>query len=332
MGFFTNQMLSNIQWTTQSPDTLVWKFPDADQVLQKGSTVIVGPGQAMLFVNDGKPAGAVIVPGSYDLSTNSFPFFSSILAVFRGMDTKHKAKIFFVNLNEIPNVKWGTKSPIQYSDPIYKFPVGLRAFGNYSFKITDVDKFFTEFVGDRDQLTLSEFQDNLTDRIIQPITDSLATASFAFTEIAAQRDELSKSISEKIVGDFVPFGFTMKDFRIENTDFDEETQKRVGSVSDQQAIAAQANALAGVDEAGYARVVELQKMAAMKEAAANPGGIAGMGVGMGVGVGMGANMASSFQQNMQQPAQPQAPTQVPPTPPTTPPVEPQPPVNPTQGA
>jgi len=331
MGFFGNQLLSNIQWTNQTPETLVWKFPDADQVLQKGSTVIVGPGQAMLFVNDGKPEGVVTEPGSYDLSSNSIPFFSSMLAVFRGMDTKHKAKVFFINMNEIPNVKWGTKSPLKYNDPIYKFPVGLRAFGNYSFKITDGGKFFETFVGDRDELTLEGFKDNVTDRIIQPISDSLATAKFGYTDIDSNRDELSKDIGTKIGTDFAAFGFAMSDFRIENTDFDEETQKRVGGIADMQAKAQAINAMGQVDQAGMAAFAQVQQLEAMQKAAENPGGIAGAGVGMGVGLGLGASMANTMQQAVT-PQQPQAPAPQPQAPvePVTPPVEPQQPTTPPQ--
>lgn len=313
MGFFGNQMLSNIQWTSQSSDMLVWKFPDADQVLQKGSTVIVGPGQAMLFVNEGKPAGVVAEPGSYDLNTNSFPFFSSMMAVFRGMDTKHKAKVFFINMTEIPNVKWGTKSPLKYNDPIYKFPVGLRAFGNYSFKITDPGKFFETFVGDRDELTLEGFKDNVTDRIIQPISDSLATAKFGYTDIDSNRDELSKDIGAKVATDFVSFGFTMSDFRIENTDFDEDTQGRIGGIADMQAKAQAINAMGQVDQAGMATFAQVQQLEAMQKAAENPGGIAGAGVGVGVGLGLGANMANAMQQTVA-PQQSQTGAQVQPIP------------------
>ena len=57
MGFLNNQKISNIQWIGQTPDILAWRFPDADQVLQNDSTVIVGPGQAFLFVSEGKPQG-----------------------------------------------------------------------------------------------------------------------------------------------------------------------------------------------------------------------------------------------------------------------------------
>jgi len=317
MGFLNNQLLSNIQWIDQSPEILAWRFPDADQVLQNGSTVILSPGQAMLFVNEGVPAGVIYEPGNYDLKTASVPFFSSMLAIFRGMDSKHKAKIFFFNTNEIPNIKWGTKSPLKYSDPIYKFPVGLRAFGNYSFKITDADKFFKEFVGDRDSMTMEEFKDNITDRIITPISDTLASAKFGFTDIDSNREELSKTIGEKVATDFGAFGFTMKDFRIENTDFDEETQKRVGSIADMQAKAQSINAMGSVDPAGMAAYAQMQQLEALNKAAANPNGIAGAGVGMGVGLGLGANMANNMQQAVQ--PQPQvAPAPQPVTPPTPP--------------
>ena len=324
MGFLNNQLLSNIQWTDQSPETLAWKFPDADQVLQKGSTVIVGPGQAMLFVNDGVPAGVVTEPGSYDLASNSIPFFSSMLAIFRGFDTKHKAKVYFFNMNEIPNIKWGTKSPLKYNDPIYKFPVGLRAFGNYSFKIADAGLFFKEFVGDRDIMTLEEFKDNVTDRIITPISDSLASAKFGFTDIDSNRDELSKEIGTKIAVDFNAFGFIMRDFRIENTDFDEATQARVGSIADMQAKAQAINAMGSVDQNSMAAYAQMQQLEAMNKAAENPGGIAGAGIGMGVGLGLGANMATAFQpQNLQQPAQPPvAPTAPASAPVVAPPAEP----------
>jgi len=317
MGFLNNQLLSNIQWIDQSPEILAWRFPDADQVLQNGSTVILGPGQAMLFVNEGVPAGVIYEPGTYDLKTASVPFFSSMLAIFRGMDSKHKAKIFFFNTTEIPNIKWGTKSPLKYSDPIYKFPVGLRAFGNYSFKITDADKFFKEFVGDRDSMTMEEFKSNITDRIITPISDTLASAKFGFTDIDSNREELSKTIGEKVAADFGAFGFTMKDFRIENTDFDEDTQKRVGSIADMQAKAQSINAMGSVDPAGMAAYAQMQQLEALNAAASNPNGIAGAGVGMGVGLGLGANMANNMQQVVQ--PQPQmAPAPQPVTPPTPP--------------
>jgi membrane protease subunit (stomatin/prohibitin family) len=54
--------------------------------------------------------------------------------------------VFFVKTTEILNQKWGTKNPVKYVDPVYNFPVKLRAFGNFSFKISDVEKFWNNYV------------------------------------------------------------------------------------------------------------------------------------------------------------------------------------------
>ena len=308
MGFLNNQKLSNIQWIGQTPETLAWRFPDADQVLQNSSTIIVGPGQAALFVNEGKPQGIINTPGSVDIATANIPFLTSILSVFRGGDSKHKGKVFFFNITKITDVKWGTPAPLKYVDPVYKFPVGLRAFGNYTFTITDPMKFFSEFVGDRDSMSLEEFKQTINSRVITPITDALASAKFSFIDIDSNREELSKTIGAKASAEFAAFGFTMDDFRIENTDFDEATQKRVDSISDVQAQAQAINSLGTIDPKNMANYAQLQQLQALKMAAGNANGVAGAGVAAGAGIGLGAAMVQGI--NQQQP--PQTPPQVPP--------------------
>jgi membrane protease subunit (stomatin/prohibitin family) len=314
MGFLNNQKISNVQWIGQTPDVLTWRFPDADQVLQNNSTIIVGPGQAALFVSEGKPQGIINTPGSTDLQTANTPFLTSMLSIFRGGDSKHKGKVFFFNMTQITDVKWGTPAPLKYVDPVYKFPVGLRAFGNYTFTISDPMKFFTEFVGDRDAMTLDEFKQTINSRVITPITDALASAKFSFVDIDSNREELSKTLSTKISGEFAAFGFTMSDFRIESTDFDDATQKRVDSISDVQAQAQAINSLGSIDPKNMAAYAQLQQLQALKMAAGNPNGIAGAGVAAGAGIGLGAAMAQGINQNNQQQAQvpPQQPPQTPP--------------------
>ncbi len=310
MGFLNNQKISNIQWLNQTPETLAWRFPDPDQVLQNNSTVIINPGQAILFVNEGKPQGIINTPGSIDLQTANIPFVTSMLSIFRGLDSKHKGQVYFFNMNKIPNVKWGTPSPLKYADPIYKFPVGLRAFGNYTFTVTDPMKFFTEFVGDRPEMSLEEFKAVINSRVITPITDALASAKFAFLDIDSNREELSKTISAKIASEFSAFGFTMDDFRIENTDFDDATQKRVDQIANVQAQAGAINALGDIDPAKMAAYAQLQQLEALKMAAGNQNGIAGAGVAAGAGIGLGAAMVNGIN-NQPKPAQ-ENPAQQPP--------------------
>jgi regulator of protease activity HflC (stomatin/prohibitin superfamily) len=73
------------------------------------------------------------------------------------------------------------------------------------------------------------------------MTDIFAEAGIGYNDIDKNRSELSQKVRESAKDDFVPFGLELVDFRIENTDFDTETQDRISLIANTQAntIAAQ---------------------------------------------------------------------------------------------
>ena len=77
--------------------------------------------------------------GMYELSTANIPFITTLTKFMQSFVSEHKVGIYYFWRTEFVNQKWGTPAPIKYADPIYKFPVGLRAFGNFSFKISDAN-------------------------------------------------------------------------------------------------------------------------------------------------------------------------------------------------
>jgi membrane protease subunit (stomatin/prohibitin family) len=81
---------------------------------------------------------------------------------------------------------------------VYNFPVKLRAFGNFSFKISDVEKFWNNYVGTRSELTVDEIRNVIVDRLLQYITDVLAEAKLSYNEIDANRVELAEKIKQKL--------------------------------------------------------------------------------------------------------------------------------------
>ncbi|MDP3332051.1 MAG: SPFH domain-containing protein, partial [Methylococcaceae bacterium] len=103
----------------------------------------------------------------------------------------------------------------------------------------------------------------------------------------ANREEIALGLKVKLSIAFQALGFDITDFRIEGTDFDDDTLKRVNRIADLNAEAQAAQA-AGVD---YAK---LQHLEAMREAARNEGGGAGMGLGLGAGIGLGQQMAQTL--------------------------------------
>jgi len=225
--------------------------------------------------------------GITDLKTDNIPFWTTITKFMQSFESEHKVGIYYFKKTIILDQKWGTSDTITYNDPVYKFPVRLRAYGNYSFQIQNPGYFFQNVVGGVESFLIENFRTMMSSRIMEPLSDYFAEAKINYSEIDAQREEISEGIEAKLQKDFETLGFSINDFRIEGTNFDDETEQRIERISNVQAdaIAAQAAGL------NYA---QLQQLDAMKDAAKNEGGGAGIGMGLGAGIGFGNMMAGAM--------------------------------------
>jgi membrane protease subunit (stomatin/prohibitin family) len=275
-----NQFRSIIEWQDPDPDVLFYKWTESGDEIKDASKLIVNPGQGCLFVYEGKVEGVYTTQGKVNLETENIPFWTTIKNIMNAMESEHKVGIYFFRTAECSNIRWGTPTPIKYKDPVYQFPVGLGAFGNFSVYIEEPEYFFTNIVAGAEIYSARDIQLLVLSRITPGITDFLAEAKFSFIDIDANREEISKAVVEKVYSIFFDLGFKLSDFRIEGTNFDEETQRRIGRISDMSAEAQAAQA-AGVD------YVQMQKLEAMREAARNPGGAAGLASGIAVGAELG---------------------------------------------
>ena len=273
------QLRSVIQWENPDPNALFERWTDNGDEIKNASKLIVGPGQGCIFVHEGKVEGVYAQEGMVELKTANIPFITTISRIMQSFQSEHKVGIYFFRTTQFLNQKWGTPSMIKYEDPKYKFPVGLRAFGNYSFRITDAGNFFKGIVGGTDPFTLDMIREPINARLVQPLTDYLATGKYTYTEIDAAREEIAKGLSAKFAPEFSELGFELVDFRVEGTSFDEDTMRRINRIADMSAEAQAAEA-AGVSFA------QMQQLAAMRDAAKNEGA-GGMAMAMGVGMGFG---------------------------------------------
>jgi membrane protease subunit (stomatin/prohibitin family) len=149
-------------------------------------------------------------------------------------------------------------------------------------------------VGSHGDFLVEDFRKVMSERIIHPLSDFLAESKYSYTDIDANRNEIADGVTAKLNADFGKLGFEMTDFRIEGTNFDDETLTRINRIADVTAEAQAAQA-AGVD---YAK---LQQLEAMREAARNEGGAAGAGVGLGAGIGLGQAMVQGVQNPYSEP-------------------------------
>jgi membrane protease subunit (stomatin/prohibitin family) len=288
------QLRSVIEWADPHPDALFSQWTDNGDEIKNASKLIIGPGQGCIFVYQGKVKTVLTQPCLINLETDNIPFWTTISKFMQFFDSEHKVGIYFFKTSKILNQKWGTTSPIKYEDPKYKFPVGLLAFGNYSYRIVDPQDFFANVVGSHNDFFTDDFRSVMSARIIHPISDFLSASRFSYGDIDAKRNEIAEGLIQQLAAEFTQLGFELADFRIEGTSFDQDTLRRINHIADFSAEAQAAQAI-GLDYAS------MQQLEAMREAARNEGGVAGIGVGLGAGMSLGQNMAQVFQNHQQAP-------------------------------
>lgn len=281
-------MRSILQWENPQQYQLFYKFTDRGDEIKNASKLILQAGQGCIFTYEGKIEGVFDEEGMYDLETENKPFWTTIKKFMNAFESEHKTGLWFYRKADMLNIRWGTRMPIKYNDPVYGFPVSLRGYGNYSLRITDPKSFFVNVVAGKLDYYVEHLQEIFLSRITQPISNYLANAKFSYAEVDANIEVIAQEAQAKTIVIFEELGFKLLDFRIEGTSFDPETVKRIGEISDMQAEVKAAN-IAGVDFA------ELQRLKAMRDMAKNEG-VAGASMGMFAGMNMGNAMGQQAPQ------------------------------------
>ena len=147
MDFIKSELINVIEWTDASSDVMVYRFPVHDNEIKMNAQLTVRESQAAIFVNEGQLAD-VFSPGRYELTTQNMPLLTTLKSWKYGFDSPFKAEIYFVNTKQFTERKWGTMNPIMMRDPDFGM-LRLRAFGIYSFRVTDPAKFMKEVFGTR---------------------------------------------------------------------------------------------------------------------------------------------------------------------------------------
>ncbi len=283
------QFRSIIQWENPKDWQIFYRFTDRGDEIKNVSKLILQPGQGCLFTYEGRIEAVFEEEGMYDLKTDNKPFWTTVKKFMNFFESEHKVGIWFYRKGHITNIRWGTRIPITYQDPVYGFPVNLRCFGNYSIQITQPKAFFTNIVSGKLDYFCGDLQELFLSRITQPISNYLANAEFSYTKIDSNIEKIAADAKEKTNPIFYDLGFDLLDFRIEGNSFDADTVNRIAEISDVQADVKSAD-IAGVDFA------ELQKLRAMRDMAKNEGA-AGAGMGLFTGMEMGKSIGDSNTKN-----------------------------------
>lgn len=285
-----NQWIEVIEWLDPSSDTLVYRFPVENQEIKMGAKLVVRESQAAVFVNEGKFAD-VFMPGTYTLSTENMPILTMLKSWKYGFNSPFKAEVYFVNMRQFTDLKWGTSNPIMMRDPEFGV-VRLRAFGSYAIRVVDPKKFLEEVVGTEGLYQTDQISGQLRNLVVTNFTDALAELKVAALDLAQNYLEMSQQLQGKLAQDFQEYGLTLTKFLIENISLPPEVEQMLDKRTS-MGIVGDMN-----------RYTQFQAAQAIEAAANNPGGGGDMSSGMGIGAGlaMGQQLAQTLQGAQQQPA------------------------------
>jgi hypothetical protein len=279
-NIFGNQLSKVIRWDNADSTMLWYKYPSKRDEIINASKLIVAPGQGCILVYEGQIVDVIETEGSFNLETDNHPFITTLTKLRQNFESEHKLDIYFFRRTQIINQYWGTPSPIKFIDSTYNIPVELGLNGNFSYRIAEPRHFFTQIIGTRTELYTNEMSAVITERILQLVANVINEKKYSYTEIDGKLDDIAHDIAAKINNEYTEMGLCLTDFRIVGTQFDEQTQERIGRIAD---ISADIKA---AEQAGLS-YTELEKLRALRDAARNEGGLAGTGLQLGVGMELG---------------------------------------------
>lgn len=188
-----------------------------DNIISNGSGIAVADGQCMIIVEQGKIVEVCAEPGqfTYDSSTEPSIFAGNlgkgIADTFRtigkrftyGGDTGKDQRVYYFNVKEIMDNKFGTPNPIPFrvvdSRLGLDVDVSIRCSGVYSYMIADPLLFYTKVCGNVEQAyTREEIEKQLKTEFIsalQPAFGKLSELELRPNQIVSHNTELEEAMN-----------------------------------------------------------------------------------------------------------------------------------------
>ncbi len=296
-----------------------------DNIISNGSGIAVADGQCMIIVEQGKIVEVCAEPGqfTYDSSTEPSIFsgslgagiartFSTIGKRFTyGGDTGKDQRVYYFNVKEIMDNKFGTPNPIPFrvvdSRLGLDVDVSVRCSGVYSYMIADPLLFYTKVCGNVEQAyTRDEIEKQLKTEVIsalQPAFGRLSELELRPNQIVSHNTELEEAMNAALSTKWGKLrGLKVVSIALGSVSLPPEDAEMIKQL--QRTAVLQNPNMAGATLAGA-------QADAMRTAAGNAAGAMNGFVGMGMAMNAGGlnaqNLFAMGQQPAAAPASPAAP-------------------------
>lgn len=251
---FGDQWQDLIKCDDMGANTLMVKKTTESGQISKGSRIIVAPGQVAVIYDSGAIVDATAEEGTYNFDQSTSPsFFGGQFGpvfkemwqrfTYNGTPAKEQA-VFFFNVKEILDNKFGTGTPIPFQDWSHAIPnqmtgsimplgVKVRCYGKYTFQIFDPAVFMRMYAGTADVVTKDLLIDQMTTEVMstfQNVLNELGNSEHRvpLLELPSNTDEIKKIMDEKVFDEPIRNrGVKLMGFAIESVTPDEESDKKI---------------------------------------------------------------------------------------------------------
>lgn len=280
-----------------------------DDVVSNGSMIRVYENQFMLLVDGGKVVDYTAEPGYYKVDNSSVPsllngeFGDTLKEAFDrikfGGETPREQKVYYINLQEIKGIKFGTRNPINYFDAFYNAELFIRAHGTYSVKIVNPLQFYAEAIPrNKDHVEIEEINEQYVSEFLQALQASINQMSAEGTRIShvtSKALELGRYMASVLDQEWNQMrGMEIQAVGIASVSYDEKSQELI-NLRNEGAMLQDPNIQRGYMVGHMAR--------GMEAAGSNEGGAMNSFLGMGMGMNMNGNVLGQMpvgQQSLQQ--------------------------------
>ena len=191
-----------------------------DNIITNGSIIAVATGQCMLIVEQGKIVDLCAEPGEYTYNASTEPSIftgdlgDSIKAVFQnvgkrftfGGEAPKDQRVYYFNTKELTGNKYGTPSPVPFRVVDQRagvdIDIGIRCFGEYSFRLTNPMLFYTNVCGNvsedykTDQIAGQMKTELLT--ALQPAFAKISDMGIRYSALPGHTLELAEALNEQL--------------------------------------------------------------------------------------------------------------------------------------
>ena len=307
-GTLSDQWLDLIKCDNMDMDTLMVKVTTKSGQISKKSRIIVAPGQIAVIYDSGSVLDATAEEGVYNFDQSSSPsFFAGEFGpVFKemwqrftygGTPAKEQA-VFFFNIKEILDNKFGTATPIPFQDWSHAIPnqmtgslspmrVNVRCYGKYTFKLDDVGIFMRIHAGTANVVKKNDIIEQMRTEVMasfQNILNEMGNSQHRVPvlELPSYTDEIKQVMDEKVFDAPIRArGVKLVGFAVESVSLDDESQAKI----DRYEYSSNAMMQQG-------KIIDV-----MQTAAGNEAGAAGAFMGLGMANMGSGGMTGSVMQN-----------------------------------